>query len=65
MMILMGSTTVQLLNGIRTNGTPCLPGSTIPFDEGLYHFLQKKEVNLTSCDPFVFLKNVNHIMGGG
>jgi len=65
MLIPTESTAVQLLNGIQTDGTPCSPGSTIPFDEGIYHFLQKKEVDLTSCDPFVFLKNVNHIVGEG
>jgi len=62
MLIPTESTSVQLLNGIQTDGTPCAPGSKIPFDEGIYHFLQKKEVDLTSCDPFVFLKNVNLIL---
>ena len=65
MTIPVGSTTIQLFNGIQTNGTPCPPGSTPPFDEGIYHFLQKKEVDLKSCDPFVFLKNVNHSIEGG
>ena len=53
---------IQLLNGIQTDGTPCLPGSSIPFDGGIYHFLQKESLDLSKCDPSTFLKNVNHIL---
>jgi len=62
MAIPMGTTIVQLLNGIKTDGTPCLPGSKISFNEGIYHFLQNEELDLSSCDPFIFLKNVNYIL---
>ena len=55
----MGSTPVSLLHGIQTDGTPCPKGSKIPFDEGIYYFLQKDSVDLPGCDPFVFLKNAN------
>jgi hypothetical protein len=62
MKIPMGTTIVQLFNGIQTDGTPCPPGSTIPFDEGIYHFLQKDSIDLSSCDPSAFLKDVNTIL---
>lgn len=62
MMIPMGATIVQLLHGIQMDGTPCLPGSIIPFDEGIYHFLQKDSIDLSNCDPSTFLKNVNTIL---
>jgi hypothetical protein len=62
MKIPMGATTVQLLHGIQTDGTPCPPESTVPFNEGIYHFLQKDFIDLSSCDPSAFLKNVNTIL---
>lgn len=55
----MGSTPISLLHGIQTDGSPCPKGSKIPFDEGIYYFLQKDSVDLPGCDPFVFLKNAN------
>lgn len=62
MKIPMGVTTVQLLHGIQTDGSPCLSGSAVPFDEGIYHFLQKDSIDLSSCDTSAFLKNVNTIL---
>jgi len=62
MKIPMGTTTVQLFNGIQTDGTPCVSELSVPFDEGIYHFLQKDSIDLSSCDPSTFLKNVNTIL---
>jgi serine/threonine protein kinase len=53
---------ISLLNGIQTDGMPCAAGSKIPFDEGIYHFLQKDSSDLNNCDPSTFLKNLDTIL---
>jgi len=62
MLVHVDGTPISLFQGIQTNGTPCVPGSSVPFDKGIYHFLQKDSIDLSACDPSVFLKNVNNIL---
>lgn len=59
MTVQLNGTQIPLLQGIQTDGTLCSPGSTVPFDEGIYHFLQTDALDLSGCDPSAFLKAVN------
>ena len=58
----MTTDSICILNGIQTDGTPCVSGSPIIFDEGIYHFLQKESVDVVGCNPYTFLKDVNNIL---
>jgi hypothetical protein len=55
---------INLLNGIKTDGTPQVHGGPIYLDEGLYTFLKRPDVSLPGCTPLTFLsalRNYNRV----
>ena len=54
---------INLLNGIKTDGTPQVNGGPMYLDEGLYKFLKRPDVLLHGCAPITFLSALRTYKG--
>jgi hypothetical protein len=56
MIVNKNGTPVNLLFGVKTDGTPNLsPGQRVVFDQGIYTFLKSEETAIPGCEPLQFL----------
>jgi serine/threonine protein kinase len=51
-----------LLNGVDRHGTPNRIRQKLKFDEGIYHFLRRPEVDPIHCSPGLILEEIKRLL---